>query len=263
MERQIHLKAGNCLEFRPDENQVKLNIINKTKSILTKISPDLKVLNGPFKGLVYPSHDISESTLLPKIVGSYEAHLHTIINNIITVPYSDIINIGCAEGYYAVGLASKMPDTIIHCFDINERDISFCKEMAKFNKVKNLTYNSICSHATLRNFSIKGRGLILCDCEGCELELFSPDVITYLKNMDILVELHDVINPIISAEMVTRFQYTHHIQIINNINVDISRFAGLEKLSEEERVFSFLEHRGGFHKNIFMEWAFFTNKEEN
>lgn len=77
--------------------------------------------------------------------------------------------------------------------------------------------------------------------------------------MDVLKELHDAYNPIISAEMITRFQNTHHIQIIINLDADTSRFIGLENLSEEESLFSFLEHRGGFNENIFMEWAFFTS----
>ena len=235
--------------------------IEKGKQIISKISPDFKVLNGPFKGMKYPSIDITELTLVPKISGSYELQLLPIINTIIATNYKNVLDIGCAEGYYAVGLAMKLSNTTVNCFDINEKDLDFCKSMAVLNNASNLTYNSFCSPETLINFNYGNRSLIFCDCEGYEQELFTPQVIDALRSTDVLIELHDVINPITSTTLLQRFGKTHDVILINNSNVNYSNMQGLDGLSPAEKAFAVYEHRGGLYQNIFMEWAFFTPKK--
>jgi|WetSurMetagenome_2_1015567.scaffolds.fasta_scaffold26579_4 hypothetical protein len=239
-------------------------VIKRGKEIITKLSPsEFKVLNGSFKGLKYPHIDfIGRASLPTRIIGSYEMQLHPLIEKIISTAYSDVIDVGSAEGYYAVGLAMRMPQSTIHCFDIDEFSLNYCKEMAQYNNLHNLTYNNWCSPETLINFLFQGRGLIFCDCEGYELELFTQEVIGKLTNIDVLIELHDVFNPIISAEILSRFQDTHHFEIINNLNINFSQLIGLDNLSDEEKTFATYEHRGGLCKDLFMEWAFFTPRNK-
>ena len=252
-------KIDSVLFYKLRLNQ----IIRKGKKIIKKLSinSEHRVLNGVFKGLRYPSLNITESTLVPKIVGSYEYQLQPWLSRIINTSYSDIIDIGSAEGYYAVGLAKRMPNTIVHCYDINEKDIEFSKQMAKVNNAGNLTWNTFCDENTLLNFAYKGKTLIMCDCEGYELELFTKTVADKCKHVDFLIELHDVVNPVISSRILSIFQYTHTFNVVNNKDVDYSMLNGLQKLSPKEREFALFEHRGGLYKNIFMEWAFLTPKE--
>jgi hypothetical protein len=256
-------KFGYTLKKIKTSRDEELNVINKGKTIIKKISPDFTILNGPFQGIKYPSIDITELTLAPKITGSYEMHLTPLINDIMKTPYQNIIDIGCAEGYYAVGFAKKLPQSTVHCYDINKYDLEFCKKMADLNSVHNLTYNNFCSPETLVNFNYGKRSLIFCDCEGYELELFNEEVIKALKNTDILIEMHDVFNPVISGTLLERFKSTHDIKVINNSSVDYSRLQGMNHLSNSERAFAVYEHRGGLYQNIFMEWAFFTPKKNN
>src|ERR1700751_5228426 len=68
-----------------------------------------QILEGPFEGMKYP-YDVVLSSCVPKLVGCYEEELHSVIEQIIRGRYSIVVNVGCAEGYYAVGLALKMPD---------------------------------------------------------------------------------------------------------------------------------------------------------
>jgi hypothetical protein len=253
-------KIDNILFSKWRQNQV----IKRGKNIVSKLSfnSEYKVLNGVFKDLQYPSLDITESALVPKIVGSYEYQLQPWMSRIINTNYSDIIDVGSAEGYYAVGLAKRMPNTVIHCFDINEKDIEFSKQMARVNNVSNLTWNTFCDENTLLNFPYKGKTLILCDCEGYELKLFTEKVVDKCKDVDFLIELHDVYNPAISSRILCIFQFTHTLKIVNNRDVDYCMLNGLENLSPKERAFALCEHRGGLYQNIFMEWVFLTSKEQ-
>ncbi len=238
--------------------------VRKGKKIIKKLtdSPEPKVLNGVFQGLQYYSLDITESALVPKIIGSYEYQLQPWFRTIVKTKYTDIIDVGSAEGYYAVGLAMKMPRTTVHCYDINEKDLEFSKLMAKKNNVSNLTWNNFCDGKTLINFPYRGKTLVICDCEGYELELFTKSVIDKCKHVDFLIEMHDVRNPVISSELLSRFQYTHNFSIVNNRDVDYSSLNGLQKLSGKEREFALCEHRGGIYRNIFMEWVYLTSKEK-
>ena len=63
-----------------------------------------KVAAGPFAGMRYITRSCG-SKLAPKVIGCYERELHPAIENAIRGDYQRIIDIGCAEGYYAVGLA--------------------------------------------------------------------------------------------------------------------------------------------------------------
>lgn len=258
---QIFKVFGYSIKKIQQQTKEHLALIIKGKEIINKISPDLSILNGPFKGMRYPSLDITELALIPKITGGYEEHLSAIIQEIIKTPYSNIIDIGCAEGYYAVGLARLKPECIIHCYDINEADLRFCKQMADLNNVTNVTYNTFCSSDTLINFKFGERSLIFCDCEGYELELFTEKVVFSLKDTDVLIEMHDNINPIISTTLLKRFSLTHDVMIINNSNVESSHLQGLDGLSPAEKAFAAYQHRGGLYQNIYMEWAFFTPKK--
>src|SRR5918997_1281919 len=85
--------------------------------IFAKISAnkDLVVQAGPFRGMRYSprltaSDTLLSHTLLPKLVGCYEVELHDTLAAVFKRKYRQVINIGCAEGYYAVGLALNLPD---------------------------------------------------------------------------------------------------------------------------------------------------------
>ena len=49
----------------------------------------------------------------PLLAGSYEAELHDVLEDVIVERPSRIIDVGCAEGYYAVGLAMRCPDAAV------------------------------------------------------------------------------------------------------------------------------------------------------
>jgi hypothetical protein len=61
--------------------------------------------------------DIAEGCAVPKLLGCYEQELHPALNRAIDTDYGVILNIGCAEGYYPVGLARVLPTAHVIAFD--------------------------------------------------------------------------------------------------------------------------------------------------
>src|SRR5690242_2785288 len=110
------------------------------KQVFDRISGDkeLIVQNGPFRGLRYLPQLTSSDTLLshtviPKLLGFYELELHDSVLTAFQYPYKQIINIGCAEGYYAVGLALGFHDIPVFAYDIAKANRDFCSKMAALN----------------------------------------------------------------------------------------------------------------------------------
>src|SRR3954451_18937011 len=65
----------------------------------------LQVAHGPFAGMEYlPGLEASSGDLVAKLLGTYERELHPVIEGWIAQPPAHMIDIGSAEGYYAVGL---------------------------------------------------------------------------------------------------------------------------------------------------------------
>ncbi|MBF0565441.1 MAG: methyltransferase [Nitrospirae bacterium] len=190
--------------------------LNKRRELEYKLipflSPDCKVLGGPFKGIVYNNIELTGSALIPKVIGSYESELHSVIEQVCRSNYSRIINIGAGEGYYAVGLAKRIPEVIVYAFDLNEQVLNICRTMAKENSVSDrIILDNLCTIQWLSEVKHTNGVLIFCDCEGCEIDLLDPDKLPNLNNWDVIVELHDFLNPIISNTIKQRFSGTHNI----------------------------------------------------
>ncbi len=185
-----------------------------------------RVNSGPFKGLKYPFLSSLHSTLFPKLLGCYEFELHDALNQVFKKRYQAILDIGCAEGYYAVGLAKKFPDSIIYAIDINPVALEKTKIMASSNEVALVDKFKVLEEVTpdfLLSLDPSERHLIFSDCEGYESSLFSEEVIEHLSKSDFIVEMHDFVSPGISDLLQKRFIRTHSVQLIKSID-DIFRY---------------------------------------
>src|SRR6266852_7856164 len=70
-----------------------------------------RVVAGPFKGMNIPLSDVSKRLLPSYVLGSTELELKGLIERLIARRYSTIINVGEADGYYAVGFARRSPQS--------------------------------------------------------------------------------------------------------------------------------------------------------
>lgn len=202
------------------ERQEKANakIVDIKKTILS-LSPNLSVKNGPFKGMLYPEVRSIGSALAPKIIGSYERELHEIVEIICKSGYTEIVDVGCAEGYYAIGLTIRIDKANSFAYDTNEQAIYLCREMAKLNNVSDrLITGNYCDANTLRSIPIREKAIIISDCEAYEKDLFTDEIVTCLAHHDFLIESHDFIDIEISAIIRQRFQRTHRINTIQSVD---------------------------------------------
>lgn len=220
----------------------------------------LVVQDGPFANMVYVPCAVEMasrwslgSALAPKLLGCYEAELHSILAYVLETGYDEVVNIGCGEGYYAVGLALRLPGARVLAFEANPLLGYLCAELAHANHVASrVAVAGKCDIDRLRMLRLE-RALIVCDCEGYEVDLLQPDLVPGLTMCDILVELHDFIDPDVSPTVLSRFASTHIIALINSTRRDPATYPALRTLNAIDQRLAVDEFRPGA-----MQWAFIT-----
>lgn len=227
-------------------------------AVLRQIAPDMTVRHGVFRGLKYPAGQSVGSVLIPKLLGSYERELHPLIERLRVNDYSEIVDIGCAEGYYAVGLARMFPNARVFVFDTNPEAIRLCRTMARDNAVEQrLVAGAFCDAKTLRELPLTRRALIVSDCEGYEKHLFTPETARALARHDVLIEVHDMVDIEISNKLRQAFAATHRLELIASVD-DIRKaqtydYPELKPFTLAERKVLLREWREGI-----MEWYYFS-----
>ncbi len=203
-----------------------------------------EVRSGPFQGMVI-HNKTSEGNVAPKILGSYERELHEIIERCIATPYENVVNIGCGDGFYAVGFARRMPESEVRAYDINEERRAYCKAMAEENGVgERIIIGGECGSDELSALAGR-RVLVVCDIEGGERELLDPLQIPALTDFDILVELHEVMDKALPDEIIARFGESHDIERIDHQERNPNAFEELEKISQLDQWLAVWEGRQG------------------
>lgn len=201
---------------------------------------------GPFAGLqLSQTPSWGDGDILPKLIGTYEAELHSVISRTCQLPYSKIVNIGCAEGFYAVGFARALPMAHVVAFDSDRRARQVCISTAMLNGVsERLSVMGRCTvdrlASVLTNADIT---FLLADCEGAEEDLLSLYNIPALAHADMLIECHDFVRPNVSAELCDRFRNTHLIDRIYEDCRPLDRFPALGELSSIDRAVAMCEWR--------------------
>ena len=110
--------------------EIKQKVMTEKEAILKKKFSNLTVADGPFKGMVYPDFIAYGSAMYPKLLGCYESELNASLESFLKTDYHSIVDIGCAEGYYAVGVAMRLPNAIVYAYDIDKKAMEACEKMA-------------------------------------------------------------------------------------------------------------------------------------
>jgi hypothetical protein len=182
---------------------------------ITQKETNCVVQAGPFRGMRY-STDTLGGGYIPKLLGIYERELHDLVWAFSTLDIREVINIGAADGYYAVGLARQNPALHVIAFEAEQRGRKLIEQMALDNSVSSQI--KIKGHCDVANLSAvlqrPEESLVFCDVEGFEDVLLNPEVVPVLQRTRMLVELHDRKNAGVSQRIKKRFASTHEISAI-------------------------------------------------
>lgn len=173
------------------------------------------VISGPFKGMkILRAESWQDGNHGTKLLGCYEQELHDDIEREIArlspLPCPVILNIGCAEGYYAVGMGMRLPAAAIHVIDIDDEARLIAQRNGGLNNVLVVPWRP-------SDFAevVSGADLIICDCEGEETEYLDPVKYPKLAHIPMIVECHDCNGKQCNTILMKRFNtVSHSIKVI-------------------------------------------------
>jgi hypothetical protein len=172
------------------------------------------VRQGPFRGMRYRVRAV-HSSFFPKLLGIYERELHPVVEGIARRGFGTLINVGAAEGYYAVGLALRLPQCRVVAYEMDSAGRLQIRRLAEENDVAGrIEIRGPCEPADLRQAlaAADGEAVVLCDVEGYELHLLDPAAVPELRRAWVLVEVHDFVHPGLTELLCRRFAATHMIE---------------------------------------------------
>lgn len=203
------------------------------------------VQTGPFQGM-HLTRDIAwaDTKLSPQLLGCYEMELHEFIEKCIEAKPKVVVNVGCAEGYYAVGLAHRLPDATVYAIEGDETSVDIAKAAAERNGVKLVFGEDV-------DKVFAAPDLIVMDCEGHEVLYLDLEKFPSLRTAVIIVEIHEM--PAGSTYfpdgqptaqiIVDRFRETHKIVALFEGPRNPNQFKCLHCISSLERWMAVQEGR--------------------
>jgi len=211
-----------------------------------------RVLQGPFRG-TRMKVDPTRSGFLPMLIGTYELELRDWIEEAVRWKPSLVLNVGAASGYYAVGMALRLPNAKVVAFEMDPGEAAKCRDAARENRVEHLVeVRGKCEAGTFSDMTL-ARAMVISDCEGAEVDVFTDDVVRMLRNSWILLELHDALRPGCSREMYSRFRNSHTCRFVSALPRNVEDLDLPPHLSLRDQNTAVFENRLGVQ-----EWALMT-----
>jgi hypothetical protein len=183
-------------------------------AFLVRYAARRRAVAGPFRGMRIELSPLSSRHLLGYILGSQELELREAIDAIVARGYRTILNVGAADGYYAVGLAMRLREARVEAFEaLPELHPVIARTAAANGVASRVVIEGTCTPALLRTRldAAEGPTLILMDIEGGEIGLLDLDTTPELARADILVETHDAFVADATETLIRRFSDTHDV----------------------------------------------------
>jgi hypothetical protein len=181
---------------------------------LVCVRTNRRILSGPFAGMRYVGNPVGNAQIhIPKLLGVYERELNPYIEQACALNFSLIVNVGAAEGYYAVGMGLRNPRARVIAFETDADGRAALAEKARLNETGNrVEIRGKCQPADLERVLMDvPRPFVICDAEGYEAMLLDPVSVSSLRRAFILAELHEFVERGISEKIRKRFSATHEI----------------------------------------------------
>jgi hypothetical protein len=196
-----------------------------------------KVAGGPFAGMKL-DYEALPVHAAPKFMGTYELEIHSCIERVIKVAPRRVVNIGCAEGFYAVGLAMRLPESQVFAADADPKAVRATLRNAELNNVRDRVHGvGIVRAGQFGGLLRSDQSFLIMDCEGAEFALLNPISDPILLRTIILVEVHPGFGS--ESEIASRFFHSHRSQTFNQLSRsqgNIRSIPGIDlRLATDER----------------------------
>ena len=173
------------------------------------------VQHGIFKGMkLLKKSKWGDGDLGGKLLGIYEDELFPTIQQAIDNEPDLIINYGCAEGFYGIGLAMKLPNSKVIMFDIDQDLLNIAQENSKLNNATNVEFSSNCNNTDYFEslLSQAKNPFVIMDCEGYEDLMLNLELVPTLARTSVLVEMHDFMQQGLTENLVYKFNDSHDLE---------------------------------------------------
>ena len=238
--RKLHLAD---LESFIYERRVELaNIIDKKHNSTIQY--------GPFQGMLLSQGGWGKTDRVSMIYGFYEQEvLESLTSN--KGKYKTLIDVGAADGYYAIGgLISGTFEKAI-CYEISKEGQDQIKKNAYLNKVsKNIEIRGEAKQSFYDDFTQEelATSLILMDIEGVEFDILSKsEDFRKLKNSSLIIESHALFfddGEEKQQNLIKLAEEFFNVKELKMRSRDLSGFPELQKFSDSDRWLTCSEGRG-------------------
>jgi hypothetical protein len=204
-----------------------------------------------------------QTDISAKLLGCYEAELHELLCEVRNKTYGKelkIANIGCAEGYYAVGLARMFPQSVVWAVDVDPGLVSIMLINAGVNEVPNIIAVNATGNEAGAAAAMDGADFVFMDCEGAEFDYLDLDKTPSLASATIIVELHNGMQRdktvSLTETLVERFRATHKIDSVYEGGRNPNFYMMLQGWHSDIRWLAMSEGRPGL-----MNWLYMVPRE--
>ena len=202
---------------------------------------------GPFKGMKLNRNTWwGRSDLGSQCLGLYEKE---ILNHLEKVkPYNTFIDIGAADGYYAIGMLHAGLAKKSICYEISKDGQAAINENWTTNKnIGALEIYGEANETSLNYLSSDDLkdSLVLIDIEGFEFNLLQKDVIPLFKNSELIIEIHNWVDNFADkyTELLLNLSKLFHVGKINHIDRKTSHIDELRSYTDDNRLLLTSERR--------------------
>ena len=201
--RELHFFKGISQSQQPvskaDKDRFRLETVAERRVRLSNelfITLRGQVQAGPFKGLKLDSNPSwGTADQASKLLGIYEQEVMNEVFKTSSLAKRHFIDLGAADGYYAIGGLLKNRFELADCFEIDPLSQKCIQKNSEINNVMEFVkvhgeateefFKEVHCHSGWKNV------FILCDVEGAEFDIFTATTLEAIKGATILIEIHN------------------------------------------------------------------------